>query len=121
MLSDLEKPELQPALSKLPDLSEIISLLKFIQIKFNNTAHAYNKVLLEAEGVLPAYKQHRIIIDTLNNELLPYLYTMNNVNPSLYGSIYTQITKHIDQNNARVHNRKPSDVETPEEIVATEN
>ena len=121
MLSDLEKPEVQLALTNLTDLNDIVQMLKTIQAEFTTAADAYNKAIIDGESVLPAYKQCRIIISTLNNELLPYLYTMSNVNPAVYGDIYTQIASHIDQNNARVHNRKPSDVETPEELPVTEN
>ncbi|MBN1113135.1 MAG: hypothetical protein JXA53_09520, partial [Bacteroidales bacterium] len=115
------KPEVQLALTKLTDLNDIVQMLKTIQAEFTTAADAYNKAIIDGESVLPAYKQCRIIISTLNKELLPYLYTMSSVNPAVYGDIYTQIASHIDQNNARVHNRKPSDVETPEELPVTEN
>ncbi|MBN1111341.1 MAG: hypothetical protein JXA53_00310, partial [Bacteroidales bacterium] len=68
--------------------------------------------------MLPASKQKRIVIDILNNRLLPYLQIIMLSDEDKYKSLYNDIQNIISKANTKV---KMSATKPTEEEVAQEN
>ncbi len=102
LLSDLDKPEVSAAIDKVPTLRTMTEELReandnMKQVVINNSV---NK--LDLDNLPSASKLSPIVLDMLNNELIPVINSLSMISPDEYSETYRLIYDAVESNNQTV-------------------
>lgn len=105
LLDDLKKPEVVEAVRKLYGMELLINTLGEAQKEFEAAALEFVGIKIGESKLLSATKLTRKMIKQLNDDLLPYLVSMEKSKPDLYKDCAEVIRAIIENNNSKVRNR----------------
>lgn len=95
LMNELNKSENYTLLGKLVGVSEAYDLATQSHLTLHQLHAESTEAKAQKEKVIAPYIQGKIVLDIINDDLLPYLATMARVNPDVYGETFSSIQQLI--------------------------
>ena len=118
MLADLDEPAVSEAIDGLANLRNAINELRLAQNDWKETYDINADNNINWANTPSASKLRVEVRDIVNYKLMPYLYTMNQVNPEIYSETFNKVSDIIDTNNNNVRNHLNRIKDGEQEVVA---
>ena len=118
MLADLDEPAVSEAIDGLANLRNAINELRLAQNDWKETYDINADNNINWANTPSASKLRVEVRDIVNYKLMPYLYTMNQVNPEIYSETFNKVSDIIDTNNTNVRNHLNRIKDGEQEVVA---
>lgn len=119
MIEEFENPDVKPLIESLVGVAEPLSEVKTAAANLQTLYRKNQGVLATKKEVVPSFIQKKVVIDIINEKLLPYLMVMSRVKPDEYGETFVKIARYIETMNTKIRTRK-SRATAPEEEVNSE-
>ncbi len=105
LIKELDSDELKPLLDSLVGVSDCLDLVKSSAKELAETYLRMQKISDEQSELIAPLSQQKIIREIINNDLLPYLNVMANVNKEVYGDIKQVVVGYIEDLNQKINSR----------------
>ena len=109
LLKDYSKPKQQANIALVPQCSEYIAALQTAQTNFENTRVAFETTRAEEGTLENASGIKKVVINIINNQLVPYLNVMAQLDEPAYGAFARTVEEIISANNEVVKKRRGQD------------
>ncbi len=106
LLKDYSKPKQQANIALVPQCSEYISALQTAQTNFENTRVAFETTCVEKGRLENASGIKKVVINIINNQLVPYLKVMAQFDQPADGAFARTVEEIILANNEVVKKRR---------------
>lgn len=117
MIKEFENPDVKPLIESLVGVAEPLSEVKTAAANLQTLYRKNQGVLATKKEVVPSFIQKKVVIDIINEKLLPYLMVMSRVKPDEYGETFVKIARYIETMNTKIRTRK-SRATTEEEVIS---
>lgn len=102
LLSDLDKPEVTALIDKVPTLRNMIEELREANENMKKTVIDNSASRLNSDSLPSATKLSPIILEMLNNELIPVIDSLSKISPNEYLETYRLIYDAVESNNRTI-------------------
>jgi len=118
LLSDLDSAEVSAAIDALANLRTAIEELRTAQADWKECYHVNANNNIDLSITPSASKLKDDVREIINLKIVPYLYTMSQVNSADYENAYNEVYQIIDTNNNNVRNHLNRIKDGEQEVVA---
>lgn len=101
----LDSDEIKPLLDSLVGVPDSLDLVRSSAKELAETYTRMQKISDEQMESIAPLAQQRVIREIINNDLLPYLNVMANVNKEVYGDIKQVVVAYIEDLNQKISSR----------------
>ncbi|MGZ2371476.1 hypothetical protein ACXR6G_16980 [Ancylomarina sp. YFZ004] len=105
LIKELDSDEFKPLLGSLVGVLDCLDLVKLSANELAETYRKMKQISDEQMEFIAPKTQQKIIREIINNDLLPYLNVMANVNKEVYGDIKQVVVGHIADLNEKINSR----------------
>lgn len=109
MLADYSKQKQQTAIASIPQCDKYIAALQTAQNNFETNRLSFEEAQGKERIMENASKLKKVVIDTINSLLVPYLNVMALLDEATYGAYARTIAEIINNNNEQVKKRAKKD------------
>ncbi|PKQ63307.1 hypothetical protein BZG01_15895 [Labilibaculum manganireducens] len=117
MIEEFEKPEMQAIIASLVGVATPLGEMKVAAIDLLDLYRKNQGVLATKEEIIPSSVQSKVVLEIMNDKLLPYLSAMANAKPAEFGVPFAKIAQYIATINTKIRSRR-SKTTTPEEATS---
>jgi len=105
LIKELDSDEIKPLLKSLVGVSDCLDLVKLSAKEVAETYMRMHRISDEQMESIAPLAQQKIIREIINNDLLPYLNVMANVNKEVYGDIKQVVDAYVGDLNQKINSR----------------
>ncbi len=105
LIKELDSDEIKPLLKSLVGVSDCLDLVKSSAKEVAETYSRMQRISDEQMELIAPLAQQKIIREIINNDLLPYLNVMANVNKEVYGDIKQVVDAYVGDLNQKINSR----------------
>ncbi|MDE5421680.1 DUF6261 family protein [Ancylomarina sp. DW003] len=105
LIKELDSEAIKPLLKSLVGVSDCLDLVKSSAKELAETYQKMKQVSDEQMELIAPMAQQKLLREIINNDLLPYLCVMANVNKDVYGGIKHAVDGYIEDLNFKVRTR----------------
>jgi len=105
LMKQLDSDEIKPLIKSLVGVSDCLDLVKSSAKEVAETYSRMQRISDEQMELIAPLAQQKIIREIINNDLLPYLKVMANVNKEVYGDIKKVVVSYIEDLNQKINSR----------------
>ena len=105
LMKQLDSDEIKPLIKSLVGVSDCLDLVKSSAKEVAETYSRMQRISDEQMELIAPLAQQKIIREIINNDLLPYLKVMANVNKKVYGDIKQVVVGYIEDLNQKINSR----------------
>ena len=114
MLDDFAKPKALANIALVPQCAEYIAALQLAEDNFDAIRLSYDEAVAEEGTLENASQMKREMVEAVNNQLVPYLNVMAQLDDTTYGAFARVVAEIISSNNEVVKKRRTK--EEPETV-----
>ena len=120
MIEEFEKPEFKVIVDSLLGVTTCLGEVKTAATNLLDLYRKNQGVLATKEDIIPSSTQNKVVIDILNDKLLPYLSVMAKVKPAEYGNTFIKIAQYIETVNTKIRARRARTTAAEEASIEVE-
>jgi len=109
LLNDYKQPDALAAIANVPQCADYIEALQTAQDNFENMRLSFEEAQARSGTQENASSLKKEVVELINNQLVPYLNVMQQLNPDTYGEFAGLVAKLIAANNEVVKKRRGKD------------
>lgn len=114
MIEEFEKTEMIPIIASLAGVATPLGEMKAAAIDLQDLYRKNQGVLATKEEIIPSSVQSKVVLEIMNEKLLPYLSVMAKTNPTEFAVPFAKIEQYVTTINTKIRSRR-SKTTTPEE------
>ncbi|WP_321322294.1 DUF6261 family protein [Labilibaculum sp.] len=116
MIEEFEKPDMLPIIASLVGVATPLAEMKTAAMNLQDLYRKNQGVLATKEEIIPSSVQSKVVLEIMNDKLLPYISAMANAKPAEFGVPFAKIAQYIATINTKIRSRR-SKTTTPEEAT----
>jgi len=120
MIDEFEKPKMQPILASLVGVATPLGEMKTAAINLQDLYRKNQGVLATKEDIIPSSVQAKLVVEIMNEKLLPYLSVMANAKPAEFEVPFAKIEQYITTINTKIRSRRSKTTTLEEEASEVE-
>lgn len=120
MIEEFEKTKIIPIIASLVGVATPLGEMKTAATNLQDLYRKNQGVLATKEDIIPSSVQAKVVIEIMNEKLLPYLSVMANAKPTEFAVTFAKIEQYIATINTKIRSRRSKMTTLEEEASEVE-